>query len=146
MLKLDNLINCSSSPLVYVLLSWLRLALWLIGQVLVEAPSLWVVKFFTKCLAHDETLERCVPLVSQRHTLLSCFLNLLKIQLYYVSNDRLQYSDLEALGCLPYPVVWSSAWSRCHLKNAQYGGLEALGCLPYPVVRPSARSRDHLRT
>jgi hypothetical protein len=45
-----------------------------------------------------------VPLVSQRHTLLSRALNLLKIQ-FVVLNDRFQYSDLEALGCLPYPVV-----------------------------------------
>jgi hypothetical protein len=39
-----------------------------------------VVKSFAKCLAHDETLERCVPLVPQRHTLLSRTLNLHKIQ------------------------------------------------------------------
>jgi hypothetical protein len=31
-----------------VLLSWLRLALWLIGQVLAGAHSLWVVKSFAK--------------------------------------------------------------------------------------------------
>jgi hypothetical protein len=37
------------------------------------------VKSFAKCLAHDGTLERCVPLVPQRHTLLSCALNLPKI-------------------------------------------------------------------
>jgi hypothetical protein len=39
-----------------------------------------VVKSFTKCLAHDGTLERCVSLVPQRHTLLSHALNLPKIQ------------------------------------------------------------------
>jgi hypothetical protein len=39
-----------------------------------------VVKSFAKCLAHDGTLERCVPLVPQRHTLLSHALNLSKIQ------------------------------------------------------------------
>jgi hypothetical protein len=38
-----------------------------------------VVKSFVKCLAHDEALERCVPLVPQRHTLLSRALNLPKI-------------------------------------------------------------------
>jgi hypothetical protein len=38
-----------------------------------------VVQSFAKCLAHDETLERCVPLVSQRHTLLSHTLNMPKI-------------------------------------------------------------------
>jgi hypothetical protein len=27
------------------------------------------VKFFVKCLAHDETLKRCVPLVPQKHNL-----------------------------------------------------------------------------
>jgi hypothetical protein len=63
-----------------------------------------VVKSFAKCLAHDETLEMCVPLVLQRHTLLSRALNLPKIQ-YVVLNDRFQHSDLEAPGCLLYPVV-----------------------------------------
>jgi len=86
-----------------------------------------------------------VPLVPQRHTLLSRALNLPKIQ-FMVLNDRFQYSDLEAPGCLPYPVVRPSARFRGHLRNVQYGGLEAPGCLPYPVVRPSARSRDHLMT
>jgi hypothetical protein len=38
------------------------------------------VKSFAKCLAHDGTLERCVPLVLQRHAHLSCTLNLPKIQ------------------------------------------------------------------
>jgi hypothetical protein len=93
-----------------------------------------VVKSFTKCLAHDETLERCVPLVPQRHTLLSCALNLPKISLYYVLNDRFQYSDLEAPGYLPYQVVRPSVRSRGHLRNVQYGVLEAPGCLLYPVV------------
>jgi hypothetical protein len=39
-----------------------------------------VVKSFAKFLAHDGTLKRCVPLVPQRHTLLSRGLNLHKIQ------------------------------------------------------------------
>jgi hypothetical protein len=69
----------------------------------------------------------------------------LKFSLYYVLNDRFQYSDLEAPVCLPYPVVRPSARFRGHLRNVQYDDLEALGCLSYPVVRPSARSRDHLR-
>jgi hypothetical protein len=30
------------------------------------------VKSFAKCLAHDRSLERCVPLVPKLHTLLSC--------------------------------------------------------------------------
>jgi hypothetical protein len=63
-----------------------------------------VVKSFAICLAHDGTLERCVPLVPQRHTLLSHALNLPKIQVV-VLNDRFQYSDLKAPGCLPHPVV-----------------------------------------
>jgi hypothetical protein len=46
-----------------------------------------VVKFFAKCLAHDGTLERCVPLVPQRRTLLSRALNLPKIQ-FVVLNNR----------------------------------------------------------
>jgi hypothetical protein len=104
-----------------------------------------VVKSFVKCLAHDRTVERCVPLVPQRHTLLSHVLNLPKIQ-FVVLNDRFQYSDLKAPGCFLYPVVRPSAQCRSHLRNVQYGGLEAPGCLPYPVVQPSAWSRDHLRT
>jgi hypothetical protein len=75
-----------------------------------------VVKFFAKCLSHDGTLERCVPLVLQWHTLLSRALNLPKIQ-FVVLNDRFQYSDLEALGCLPYPVVQPSVRTRDHLKT-----------------------------
>jgi hypothetical protein len=47
-----------------------------------------------------------------------------------VLNDRFQYNDLEAPGCLPYPVVRPSARSRGHLRNVQYDGLEAPGCLP----------------
>jgi hypothetical protein len=34
------------------------------------------VKPFAKCLAHDGTLERCVPLVPKVHTLLSHLLKL----------------------------------------------------------------------
>jgi hypothetical protein len=41
------------------------------------------VKSFAKCFAHDGTLERCVPLMPQRHTLLSCALNLSKIQFVF---------------------------------------------------------------
>jgi hypothetical protein len=37
------------------------------------------VKSFAKYLAHDGTLERCVPLVPKVHALLSCALNLPKI-------------------------------------------------------------------
>jgi hypothetical protein len=36
-----------------------------------------------KCLAHDGTLERCVPLVRKVHTLLSRALNLPEIQFVY---------------------------------------------------------------
>jgi hypothetical protein len=103
-----------------------------------------VVKSFAKCLAHDGTLQRCVPIVPQRHTLLSRALNLPKIQ-FVLLNDRFQYSNIETPGCLSFTVVQSSARSRGHLRNVQYGGIEALGCLPYPVVPPSAQSRDHLR-
>jgi hypothetical protein len=70
----------------------------------------------------------------------------LKFSLYYVFNDRFQYSDLEAPGCLPYSVMRLYARYRCHLRNVQYGGLEALGCLLYTIVRSFARSRDHLMT
>jgi hypothetical protein len=41
------------------------------------------VKYFSKCLAHGETLERCMPLVLQRHTVLSRSLNLPKIQFVF---------------------------------------------------------------
>jgi hypothetical protein len=47
---------------------------------LIWATSLREVKSFTKCLAHDGILERCVPLVPQRYTHLSYALNLPKIQ------------------------------------------------------------------
>jgi hypothetical protein len=47
-----------------------------------------VVKSFDKYLGHDGTLERCVPLVPQRHTLLSHVLNLTKIQFVFFLNDR----------------------------------------------------------
>jgi hypothetical protein len=47
-----------------------------------------VVKCFAKCLSHDGTLERCVPLVSQRHTLLSRALNLPKIQFVVLNLDN----------------------------------------------------------
>jgi hypothetical protein len=93
-----------------------------------------VVKFFVKFLAHDGTLERCVSLVPQRHTLLSHALNLPKIQFVFFANDRFQYSDLEALRCLSYPVVRPFARSRGHLRNVQYGGLETPRRLPYPVM------------
>jgi hypothetical protein len=39
--------------------------------------------------------------------------------------------------CLPYTVVRPSTWSKGHLRNVQYGSLEALGCLPYLVMWPS---------
>jgi hypothetical protein len=104
------------------------------------------MKPFAKCLAHDGTLKRCVPLMLKVHTLLSCVKTCLKFNLYIVLHVRFQYSDLEAPECLPYPVVRPSARSRGHLRKVQYGDLEAPGCLPYPVARPSARFRDHLRT
>jgi hypothetical protein len=91
------------------------------------------MKSFAKYLAHDGTLKRCVPLVLQRHTLLSRVLNLHKIQ-FVVLNNIFQYSDLEAPGCLPYPVVRPSAQSKGHLRNVQYGRLDAPGCLPYLIV------------
>jgi hypothetical protein len=63
-----------------------------------------VVKSFAKCLAHDVTLERCVSLVPQSHALLSHSLNLPKIQ-FVVLNDKFQYSNLEAPGCLAYLIM-----------------------------------------
>jgi hypothetical protein len=46
------------------------------------------VKSFAKCLAHDGTLQRCVPLVPQRHDLLSYALNLSKFGLHSVLNEN----------------------------------------------------------
>jgi hypothetical protein len=74
-----------------------------------------------------------VCLLCRKGALFYLMLNLLKIQ-FVMLNDRFQYSDLEAPGCLPYPVVRPSARSRGYLRNVQYGGLEAPGCLPYTVV------------
>jgi hypothetical protein len=49
----------------------------------------------------------------------SCCLVLkhLKFSLYLMLNEKFQYGDLEALGCLPYPVVRPSARSRGHLRK-----------------------------
>jgi hypothetical protein len=49
----------------------------------------------------------------------SCCLVLkhLKFSLYLVFNEKFQYSDLEASGCLSYLVVRPSAWSRDHLRK-----------------------------
>jgi hypothetical protein len=49
----------------------------------------------------------------------SCYLvlKLLKINLYVVLNEKFQYGDLEAPGCLSYPVVRPSARSRDHLRK-----------------------------
>jgi hypothetical protein len=44
-------------------------------------------------------------------------LKLLKFSLYLVLNEKFRYADFEALGCLPYPVVRPSAWSRDHLRK-----------------------------
>jgi hypothetical protein len=104
------------------------------------------VKSFVKCLAHDGTLKRCA---SSAKSARSCclVLKLLKFSLYLMLNEKFQYSGLKALGCLPYPVMRPSMWSRDHLrkKNVQYGDLEVPRCLSYPVVRSSVQSRDHLR-
>jgi hypothetical protein len=80
-------------------------------------------------------LWRGVCLLCRKGTLFCLVLETcLKFRLYFVLNDRFQYSDLEAPGCLPYLVVRLSARSRGHLRNVQYSGLEAPGCLRYPVV------------
>jgi hypothetical protein len=44
-------------------------------------------------------------------------LKLLKFSLYLVLNEKFQYGDLEALGCLPYPVVRPSTRSRDQLRK-----------------------------
>jgi hypothetical protein len=84
-------------------------------------------------------------MLCEKCTLLSCAKTFIKFSLYLVLHDTFQYSDLEAPGCLSYPVVRPFRWSRGHLRNVQYGDHEALWCLSYPVMRPSAQSTDHLR-
>jgi hypothetical protein len=44
-------------------------------------------------------------------------LTYLKFSLYLVPNEKFQYGYLKALGCLPYPVVQPSTWSRDHLRK-----------------------------
>jgi hypothetical protein len=44
-------------------------------------------------------------------------LKLLKFSLCLVLNEKFQYSDLKALGCLPYPVMWPFTRSRDHLRK-----------------------------
>jgi hypothetical protein len=53
---------------------------------------------------------------------------------------------LKLQSALSYPVVQPFMRSRGHLGNVQYGGLEGPGCLPYPIMRSSVWSRDHLKT
>jgi hypothetical protein len=57
--------------------------------------------------------------VSSAKSACSCclMLKLLKFSLYLVLNQKFQYDNLEALGCLPYLVVRPSAWSRDHLSK-----------------------------
>jgi hypothetical protein len=54
-----------------------------------------------------------------------------------VLNNKFQYDDLEAPGCLPYPVVWPCARSRGHLRNVQYSGLEVPGVCRTQSCDPS---------
>jgi hypothetical protein len=44
-------------------------------------------------------------------------LKLLKFNFYLVFNEKFQYGDLEAPGCLPYSIVRPSAWSIDHLRK-----------------------------
>jgi hypothetical protein len=44
-------------------------------------------------------------------------LKLLKFSLYLKLNEKFQYGDLEAPGCLPYTVMWPFARSRDHLRK-----------------------------
>jgi hypothetical protein len=63
-------------------------------------------------------LWRGVCLLCHKCTLICLVLKTcLKFSLYLVLNEHFQYNDLEALGCLPYPVVWPSTWSRNHLRK-----------------------------
>jgi hypothetical protein len=56
-----------------------------------------------------------VPAKSARSCCL--VLKLLKFSLCLVFNEKFQYSDFEAPGCLHYPVMRRSAWSRDQLRK-----------------------------
>jgi hypothetical protein len=75
------------------------------------------VKSFVRCLAHDGTLKSCVPLVPKSARSFCLVLKFLKFSLYLVLNENIQCGDLEAPGCLPYPVVLPSMWSKDHLRK-----------------------------
>jgi hypothetical protein len=63
-------------------------------------------------------LWRGVCLLCQNCTLICLVLKTcIKFSLYLVLNVNFQNSDLEAPGCLPYPVVRPSTWSRDHLRK-----------------------------
>jgi hypothetical protein len=69
-------------------------------------------------------------------------LKLLKFSLYLVVNEIFQSSDLEALGCLLYPVVRPSVRSRDHLRKIMsnmvisklWGVCRTLSCDPPPCL------------
>jgi hypothetical protein len=44
----------------------------------------------------------------------------IKFSLYLMINEKFQYGDLEASGCLSYPVVRPSTCSRDHLRKIMY--------------------------
>jgi hypothetical protein len=78
------------------------------------------VKYFVKCLAHDGTLERCVPLVPKVHAQSCLVLKLLKFSLYLILNEKFQYGHKDDL----------------RKNNIQCGDLKAPGCLPYQSCNP----------
>jgi hypothetical protein len=47
----------------------------------------------------------------------SLLLKYLKSSLFLVLNENFQHGDLEAPGCLSYPIVRPSAWFRDHLRK-----------------------------
>jgi hypothetical protein len=44
-------------------------------------------------------------------------LKLIKFSLYLVLNEKFQYGEVKASGCLLYPVMRPSTWSRDHLRK-----------------------------
>jgi hypothetical protein len=60
--------------------------------------------------------EVCASCAKSAHSY-CLVLKLLKFSLYHMLNEKFQYGDLKAPGCLVYPVVRSSTRSRDHLRK-----------------------------
>jgi hypothetical protein len=70
-----------------------------------------ICQIFSSWWAFKEVCASCV----KRARSCCLVIKLLKFSLYLVLNEKFQYGDLKTPGCLLYPVVRPSAWSRDHL-------------------------------